>query len=83
MQEHSSAAATPTFSFLSASATATRQSPSPNRLHVWMQLLNADTPATGSLHASSHSRRGGSGAAALAVRAVRSDCVVRKSAPGC
>ena len=43
-----------TLSFLSSSATTSRQSPSPKRLQVWMQELNADKPATGSLQASSH-----------------------------
>jgi len=49
-----------TLSFLSASATIKRQSPSPHRLHVVMQPLNAFTPATGSAHASSHSCLAGS-----------------------
>jgi len=68
---------TPTLSLRSASATTRRQSPSPNRLHVCMHALNAETPATGSAHASSHSCRGGSFAFALRVW---SECVLRKVA---
>jgi hypothetical protein len=46
------------FSFMSMSASTRRQSPSPARLQVWMQLLNARTPEQGSCHASSHVGRG-------------------------
>jgi hypothetical protein len=62
-----------TLSLRSPSATTRRQSPLPMRLHVWMQLLNAARPATGSLHASSHAWRGGlPGARACCERLVRS-----------
>lgn len=44
-----------TLIFLSASATTRRQSPSPYKLQVCMQLVKAFSPATGSAQASSHS----------------------------